>query len=177
MPLAGVRWNGLDVIYQPDIVSVIVQRGQGFVTHRINTIRLNEVWPAYRPNGEYRIEWADDEEKVQHIEVKVHAANLPTNQDVIAYVLIDREDLEAAALTDRYSPKPRPPAEGPNCLRKSISSSPTPSKTSVSQARYPSYVSASFAYQPISRRKQHPDVASLQRQFRSIRSYMLLCHP
>lgn len=100
MPLAGVRWNGLDVTYQPDIVSVIVQRGQGFVTHRINTIRLNEVWPAYRPDGEYRIVWADDEEKVQHIEVKVPRGKpLPTNQDVIAYVQIDREDLEAATLT------------------------------------------------------------------------------
>lgn len=99
VPLAGLRWQGLEVTYIPDRVAVSVVRQHEFITHRITAIPLYELWPAYRPEaGNYRIEWEDREPPLQHIEVMVPPGKprLPDNKDVIAYVTIEPDDLKQA---------------------------------------------------------------------------------
>ncbi|HOW72726.1 MAG TPA: hypothetical protein PKY77_19165 [Phycisphaerae bacterium] len=93
--LARQKWQGLDVTFVPDQVTISVTRRQGFETYRLTAIPLCELWPSYRPEGEYRVEWADEDDQVQHIEVIVPAGKprVLTNKDVIAFVSIEREDL------------------------------------------------------------------------------------
>lgn len=93
--LARQKWQGLDVTFVPERVTVSVTRRQGFETYRLTAIPLCELWPSYRPEGEYRVEWANEDDQVQHIEVIVPAGKprVLTNKDVIAFVSIDREDL------------------------------------------------------------------------------------
>ena len=81
--------------YTPEQVTITVARRQGVETYRLTAIPLHEMWPSYRPEGDYRIEWADEDDQVQHIEVVVPAGKprTLTNKDVIAFVTIDREDL------------------------------------------------------------------------------------
>jgi len=106
--LAGLRWQGLELAYEPDRVVVTVERRHDYTRHRITAIPLYELWPAYRPEGRYRIEWEDGEPPLLHVEVMVPPGKpvMPTNQDVIAYVKIERGDLEAAPAAESSQTAP-----------------------------------------------------------------------
>jgi hypothetical protein len=96
--LSGVSWQGLELSYEPDTVTVTVDRRHNYTRHRVTAIPLHELWPAYRPEERYRVEWEDGEPPLLHLEVMVPPGKttMPTNQDVTAYIRIERGDLEAA---------------------------------------------------------------------------------
>ncbi len=98
IPLTGMRWQGLELSYTPERITVTVERRHDYTRHRITAIPLNELWPAYRPDSPYRIEWEDGEPPLLHVEVLVPPGKprMPTNQDVTAYIRIEWDDLEAA---------------------------------------------------------------------------------
>ncbi|HSW44715.1 MAG TPA: hypothetical protein VLM89_04000 [Phycisphaerae bacterium] len=97
--LAGRRWQGLEVTCVPDQVRVTVQRRHDLITHRITSVPLYELWPAYRPDqGLFHIDYEDGESPLQHIEVAVPpGTRLPTNTDVVAYVKVEPDDLKQAS--------------------------------------------------------------------------------
>ena len=92
--LVGLPWQGLDVTYTPDGVEITVAWQAGVKHQQIRTIPLRTLWPADPPESQYRIVWDDDADLVQHIDVTIPPGKPRplTNTDVIAFVMIERED-------------------------------------------------------------------------------------
>ena len=90
----GTKWEGMDATFKPDQVRVTIQLARHFEKAHLTLIPLRVVMPPDVAGGDYRIEWQNDADLVQDIDVRLPVGKRAlANTDVRALVEIEKSDL------------------------------------------------------------------------------------
>lgn len=89
--LKNRKWQGLDVKWEPERVTVSGRLQQLFTDLELRLIPLRVLLPWDWPSDQYEIVWLDDRDRLQKVELKVPIGkpNVLTNTDVTAFISID----------------------------------------------------------------------------------------
>lgn len=89
--LKNRKWQGIDVKWEPESVVVRGRLQQLYTDVELKLIPLRVLLPWDWPSDEYEIQWVDERDRVQKIQLKVPVGkpNVLTNTDVTAFISID----------------------------------------------------------------------------------------
>jgi hypothetical protein len=112
VPLRGRKLQGLDVAWQPDSVQISGSLRETYSNLELKMIPLRVVLPWNWPCDQYRIEWVDERDRLQKVEIKVPVGKptVLTSNDVVALVRIDESLVPPPPPADA-DPTSRPAAE------------------------------------------------------------------
>jgi len=89
--LKDKKWQGLKVIWEPDVVRIRGRLQQQYEDFELKLIPLRAMLPWDRPCDKYQIVWADERDRLQKVALKVPVGKPKalTNNDVVAFIAID----------------------------------------------------------------------------------------
>lgn len=98
--LKNRKWQGIEVKWEPESVTVRGRLQQLYTDVELRLIPLRVLLPWDWPSDEYEIQWVDENDRVQKIQLKVPVGkpNVLTNTDVIAFISIDDAFIPQAPL-------------------------------------------------------------------------------
>ena len=93
-------WPGVKATFEPKTAQVTVRLRQNYEKVHLVPIPLNVIVDPSSLSQQYEIEWQDNADKIRDVHVNVPLGQVkPTNEDVIAFVVIEQDDLPSQAAT------------------------------------------------------------------------------
>lgn len=89
--LKGKKWQGLDVRWEPETVTIRGRLQQLYTDVELKLIPVRVLLPWDWPSDKYEIQWVDERDRVQKLQLKVPVGkpNVLTNTDVTAFISIN----------------------------------------------------------------------------------------
>ncbi|MCL2329771.1 MAG: hypothetical protein FWC56_00540 [Phycisphaerae bacterium] len=105
VPLQDKKWQGLKVVWEPNVVQVQGQLQQRYEDVELKLIPLRVVLPRDWPCDKYQIAWADERDRLQKVSLKVPVGKprALTNTDVIAMISLDASLIPSEPANDSAS--------------------------------------------------------------------------